>query len=76
MGKPITLNVGASGAVFVEYATFSSAFGAGTGTRSQLLFGASRDVGARLQLDVEGTISPTAFRLRSRSIGVGASDYL
>ncbi len=61
--------------VFAEIATFSNAIGPASATRTQYMFGVTRDVGPRLQLDASSAVSPTTATGRYRTVGFGASYY-
>jgi hypothetical protein len=61
--------------LFAEIATFSNAIGPASATRTQYMFGVTRDIGPRLQLDASTAISPTTATGRYHTIGFGASYY-
>mgnify|MGYP001320537098 CR=1 FL=1 len=65
-----------SSGVFIEAAQFTKANGPGTPTRTQYILGVTHDVGQRLQLDVEGGLSPTTATGKYRFIGFGFAYYL
>lgn len=64
-----------STSLYGEIATFSNAAGPATPTRTQYIYGVSRDFGARLQLDVSAAVSPTAATGRYHGVGFGVSYY-
>ena len=61
--------------LFAEIARFSNANGPGSATRTQYLFGVSRGIGPRVQLDASTAFSPTASTGKYTSLGFGASFY-
>ncbi len=72
----LTAALPSSNSVYAEIATFSSANGPGTATRTQYIVGGYHDVGQRLQLDAEIGFSPTMATGRYHYIGAGISYYL
>jgi hypothetical protein len=62
--------------LFAEVAQFTKANGAGTPTRTQYMIGATHDFGSRLQVDVEGGLSPTVTTGKYRFVGFGLAYYL
>jgi len=61
--------------LYAEASEFTRALGPGTPTRTQFIVGALRDVGQRLQVDVEGGWSPTVSTGKYRYVGFGLSYY-
>ncbi|MBV9408798.1 MAG: hypothetical protein JO164_08230, partial [Candidatus Eremiobacteraeota bacterium] len=61
--------------LYAEAAQFTKALGPGTPTRTQIMVGALRDVGQRLQVDVEGGWSPTVSTGKYHFVGAGLSYY-
>ncbi|HEX3550022.1 MAG TPA: hypothetical protein VHT53_06575 [Candidatus Elarobacter sp.] len=61
--------------LYGEIATFSNAAGAGTPTRTQYIYGVSRDLGPRLQLDASVAVSPTTATGAYHGVGFGVSYY-
>lgn len=66
----------ASNGAFAEVATFTSATGPGSSALTQYKLGVTHDFGQRLQIDLEGGLSPTLSPARYRFLGFGASYYL
>jgi hypothetical protein len=64
-----------STSLFGEIATFSNANGVGTPTRTQYMYGVSRDLTPRLQLDAEAFVSPTTATGKYHGVGFGISYY-
>src|SRR5581483_6800400 len=65
----------ASFSAYAEAAQFTHALGPATPTRTQYIYGVSRDVGQRLQLDLEAGFSPTSATGRYHYVGFGFGYY-
>ena len=65
----------ASFSAYVEGAEFTHALGPGTPTRTQYIYGVSRGIGQRLQLDLEAGFSPTNATGRYHYVGFGFGYY-
>lgn len=63
-------------ALYGEIAQFSHATGPATSTRTQYIFGAYRDFGQRLQVDISTGFSPTVVTGKYHYVGFGVSYYL
>ena len=61
--------------VYAEIAQFSNANGPGTATRVQYIYGLSRAVGPRVQLDASASVSPTTATGKYHGVGFGMSYY-
>jgi len=71
----LSMSLPQSTSLFAEVARFTNAGGPGTPTRTQYIVGVTRDVRARMQLDVETGFSPTAATGKYRYLAAGASYY-
>ena len=70
-GVSLPHNVG----VFGEIAGFTNALGPGTPTLTQYLAGTTYDIGPRLQIDLEGGLSPSTKTSKYTLFGFGVSYY-
>jgi len=71
----LNVSLPSSTGLFAELATFSNAVGPGSATRTQYMFGVTRDIGPRLQLDASTALSPTTATGRYHTVSFGASYY-